>query len=30
MGLLVVAGPLFLGCEDPMAENRVVAPAPDS
>ena len=28
-GSVVVAGPLFMGCEDPMAENRVVAPASD-
>ena len=26
-GSLIVVGPLFLGCEDPMADNRVVAPA---
>jgi hypothetical protein len=29
-GSLVVAGPFFLGCEDPMAENRVVAPAAEA
>ncbi|MHB8969356.1 MAG: alpha-amylase family protein [Pirellulaceae bacterium] len=28
-GSLVTIGPFFLGCEDPMAENRVVAPAPN-
>jgi len=29
-GSLIAVGPLFLGCEDPMADNRVAAPAAEA